>query len=65
MNRRIRNILLFLGSAFGTALLIAGIGVLLKGDRSGWTYIVGAVLAFVLAFAPGRRLRDAVRPPDA
>lgn len=65
MHRRVRNTLLFAGSLFGTALLIGGVVALQRGERTGWTYIIGAVAAYALAFAPGRRLRDKLQPPDA
>lgn len=65
MNRRIRNVILFVGSFFGGILLVAGIVEIGRGDRAGWLYVLGALLAFALAFTPGRRLRDAALPPDA
>lgn len=65
MDRRIRNTLLFVGSALGTALMLFGLMALSFGDREGWTYIVGSVAAFALAFAPGIRLRKKLGPPEA
>jgi hypothetical protein len=64
MNRRARNVLLFIGSTLGSALLILGIVRLTDGDRSGWIAIVGAIFAFALAFTPGKRLRNELRPHE-
>lgn len=63
MNRRVRNTMLFAGALVGTLLLIAGLIELGDGQRSGWLYLLGAGAAFVLAAAPGRRLRDKALPP--
>jgi hypothetical protein len=65
MTRRFRNVLLFVGTVLGTGLLILGIIALNEGDPAAWRYIVGAVFAFTLALAPGQRLRNVIRPPDA
>ena len=56
--------MLFVGSLVGAALLILALVALGKGDRVGWYYLIGSVLGFVLAFAPGRRLRDKLQSPD-
>lgn len=55
--------MLFAGVLVGTLLLIAGLIELGDGQRSGWLYLLGAGAAFVLAAAPGRRLRDKALPP--
>ena len=65
MHRRVRNTLLFGGTFIGTVLLVLGFVALERGEGTVWAYFVGAVLAFILAFAPGRRLRDKLLPPDA
>lgn len=57
MNRRIRNVILFLGTLMGTALLILGIKGMVDGEANAWMYILGAVFAYALAITPGRRLR--------
>jgi lysylphosphatidylglycerol synthetase-like protein (DUF2156 family) len=58
-----KTIVHFLAVVVGTALLVAGMVAFDRGDRTGWTYMVGAALAFVVAFGPGRRLKDMfVRP---
>lgn len=64
MKRRVRNTMLFAGSFVGGVLLFAGLKALGDGERLGWLYLLGSVAAFVFALAPGRRLRDRVRPPD-
>lgn len=48
MNRRFRNIILFLASIFGTFLLVVGVTSLANGDSSGWRAVIGAVFAFAL-----------------
>lgn len=55
-----RNVIMFLGTAGGTVLIIAGV-VGLRDDRSGWWLIGAGILAFIVAAVPGRRLRDASR----
>ena len=63
MNRRVRNVLLFFGTAIGTVLLFMGGKGLMDGAPNAWMYILGAIFAFALALAPGRRVRDAVGKP--
>ena len=64
MNRRTRNTFLFAGSMVGTGLVIGAIGAFMEGHSRAWLYLIGAIAAFGLAFAPGRRLRDRVMPPE-
>ena len=59
MNRLLGIILLFAGAVFGAVLSYAGFAALKSGDRAGWLYLLAALLAFLLAWAPGRRLRSA------
>jgi hypothetical protein len=56
----VKNILLFVGVIIGTVLLVAGFVAFDRGEPGGWLYVVGAVAAFALASAPGRRLMDSV-----
>ena len=65
MHRRIGNIVLFIGAFFGGVLLILGALEIGRGNRTGWLYVLGGVLAIVLGFVPGRRLRDKLKAPDA
>lgn len=58
-----KNFLLFVGVIFGTVLLVAGFNAISRGDSGGWMYVLGAVAAFALASAPGRRLLDSVLTP--
>lgn len=48
MNRRIRNLLLFVAAATGTGLLLIGVIALLDGDGSGVRAVIGALFAFAL-----------------
>ena len=64
MHRRTRNTLLFAGFVVGTGLLVGAIAAFMEGGSRGWLYLIGAIASFALAFAPGRRIRDRLVPPD-
>ena len=55
MTRRIRNLILFVAAAIGTALLLIGIVALIDGDESGWRAIIGSAFAFALTLVVGLR----------
>jgi hypothetical protein len=63
----LKNIILFVGAILGTVFLVAGVVTIGRHDRTGWWYLVLALLCFALAGGPGQRLRDFVFPrrPDA
>ena len=58
MNRRVRNVVLFVGALLGAALLMLGIRGIAANEPNAWLYVLGAIFAFALAWLPGRRLRD-------
>ena len=62
-----KNILLFVAAVFGTVFLVTGVVTIGRSDRAGWLYLVLALLCYVLAVEPGRRIRDFLvgRRPDA
>lgn len=62
MSRRIRNVVLFVGALFGTALLAIGATALMSGDQSGVRAIIGAVLAFALTGIIAARTRGQRAP---
>ena len=62
MNRRLRNIVLFVASVLGTALLFIGILGVSSGDESSVRAIIGGVFAFALAAVVALRSRNAQRP---
>jgi hypothetical protein len=55
MNRRIRNVSMFVTAVLGTGLLVIGSVALLDGDASGWRAIIGAAFAFALTLLVGLR----------
>ena len=62
-----KNIVILVEAFFGTVFFVFGV-VTIRGDsRTGWLYLVVALLFFFLAGEPGRRLRDFAlrRRPDA
>jgi hypothetical protein len=62
----LKNTILFVGAILGTVFLVTGVVTIGRDDRTGWWYLVLALLCFVLAGVPGQRLRDFVvrRRPD-
>jgi hypothetical protein len=56
----LKNTILFVGAILGTVFLVAGVVTIGRDDRTGWWYLVLALLCFVLAGVPGQRLRDFV-----
>jgi hypothetical protein len=62
-----KNIVILVEAFFGTVFLVFGVATIGRDDRAGWWYLVVALLCFVLAGEPTRRLRDFVGPrrPDA
>jgi uncharacterized membrane protein YozB (DUF420 family) len=64
MNRRIRNVLLFVASVLGTALLVIGTVAIRDGDESGTRAIIGAAFAFALVVIIILRSRAPERRPD-
>jgi hypothetical protein len=57
-----KNIILFGGTIFGTIALVFGVVALGHHDRTGWLYVILAVICFFLASGLGRRI---MRRPDA
>lgn len=53
-----KKIVIFGEAFFGTVFLTFGVVTIGRDNRSGWLYLVVALLCFVLAAEPGRRLRD-------
>ena len=62
-----KNIVILLEAFFGTVFLIFGVVTIRHDNRTGWLYLVVALLCFALAGEPGQRLRDFAfrRRPDA
>ena len=62
-----KNILLFVAAVFGTVFLVTGVVTIGRNDHAGWLYLVLALLCYILAAEPGRRIRDFLvrRRPDA
>ena len=62
-----KNMVIFVEGFFGTVFLILGVVTIGRDNRTGWLYLVVALLCYVLAGEPSRRLRDFVgsRRPDA
>lgn len=48
MKRRIRNVVLFIGALFGTALLVIGLIAVTSNDPSGWRGVIGGTIVLAL-----------------
>ena len=53
-----KNILILAESIFGSVFIFFAAVTIRRDSRTGWLYLVVALLCFVLAGEPGRRLRD-------
>ena len=62
-----KNIILFVGAVLGTVFLVAGIVTIGHDVRAGVLYLILAILCYIFAAGPGRRLIDFVsrQRPDA